>query len=431
MIWSALQASLWFGRFIVQSELNRRAQVPTAWPTCPKCSKKLQSKGFQGRQLKTMIGTVRWKRRVGRCPQGCQGSQRVPLDEALGLSAYQATDEGLLRLGCLLSVVMPYGLASWLLGQWSGVRLSASSLWNAVQYYGAHALSNLELELAAFEQGKLPEPEALCDELQRLTLAICADGVMVPFRPHNKTPKGTTQYREVKVGLLARFKQRLTKTNQQVTQLCHKRVVAVLGDLDAFMPRITWEAHRQSMTTAVQVLWLSDGAKGFWRVYRECFATFAIGILDFYHATGHLWRATVAIFDGRTTEAHNWFVHWRHLLRHGQHRQVLTDLTRLVNIDVFEEQELDILTQVHGYFHRHHEHIRYAHFKDRGYPLGSGMIESTCKWLIQQRFKGVGMRWSEDGFNHLLHLRMAWVNQRFDCLFPHVDWVDHLPSPNL
>ncbi len=45
------------------------------------------------------------------------------------------------------------------------------------------------------------------------------------------------------------------------------------------------------------------------------------------------------------------------------------------------------------------------------------MVESTCKWLIQQRFKGVGMRWSEDGFNHLLHLRLAWVNLRFDVLF--------------
>ncbi|MDQ3959865.1 MAG: hypothetical protein M3255_06195, partial [Pseudomonadota bacterium] len=37
---------------------------------------------------------------------------------------------------------------------------------------------------------------------------------------------------------------------------------------------------------------------------------------------------------------------------------------------------------------------------------------------IQQRFKGVGMRWSEAGFNHLLHLRLAWVNQRFDSFFP-------------
>lgn len=28
------------------------------------------------------------------------------------------------------------------------------------------------------------------------------------------------------------------------------------------------------------------------------------------------------------------------------------------------------------------------------------------------------MRWSEEGFNHLLHLRLTWVNGRFDGLFP-------------
>jgi hypothetical protein len=45
------------------------------------------------------------------------------------------------------------------------------------------------------------------------------------------------------------------------------------------------------------------------------------------------------------------------------------------------------------------------------------MVESACKWLIQQRFKGVGMRWSADGFNHLVPLRLAWVNGRFEALF--------------
>jgi len=52
------------------------------------------------------------------------------------------------------------------------------------------------------------------------------------------------------------------------------------------------------------------------------------------------------------------------------------------------------------------------------FEANSSLVESACKWLIQQRFKGVGMRWSEDGFNHLLHLRLAWVNGRFDSFFP-------------
>ncbi|MBD2429569.1 ISKra4 family transposase, partial [Phormidium sp. FACHB-1136] len=49
---------------------------------------------------------------MGRCPRGCPESQRVPLDEALGIAPYQQSSEELMRLGCLLSVMMPYAQAS-------------------------------------------------------------------------------------------------------------------------------------------------------------------------------------------------------------------------------------------------------------------------------------------------------------------------------
>ena len=83
----------------------------------------------------------------------------------------------------------------------------------------------------------------------------------------------------------------------------------------------------------------------------------------------------------------------------------------------------DTILQVHTYLATHRHHLAYACYEELGIPRGSGMVESACKWLIQQRFKGVGMRWSEEGFNHLLHLRLAWVNGGFDQLFlePHLD----------
>ena len=65
--------------------------------------------------------------------------------------------------------------------------------------------------------------------------------------------------------------------------------------------------------------------------------------------------------------------------------------------------------------------------KALGLPLGSGMVESACTWLMQQRFKGVGMRWSEDGFNPLLPLRLAWVNGSFEVLFQ----IQAQASPNM
>jgi hypothetical protein len=77
----------------------------------------------------------------------------------------------------------------------------------------------------------------------------------------------------------------------------------------------------------------------------------------------------------------------------------------------------DTLPTVSASLDRHREHIDDATYKDLGFPIGSGRVESACQWLIQQRFKGVGMRWSETGFNHLLHLRLAWGNGRIEALF--------------
>ena len=96
---------------------------------------------------------------------------------------------------------------------------------------------------------------------------------------------------------------------------------------------------------------------------------------------------------------------------------VLADLADALDVEGLPPTARDTVRTVSAYLQRHREHIDYATYKELGLPLGSGMVESACKWLIQQRFQGVGMRWSEDGFNHLLHLRLAWVNGRFDDLF--------------
>jgi hypothetical protein len=320
-------------------------------------------------------------------------------------------------MGCLLSLFVPYELAAWLLGQFSGLQVSASSLWNWVERQGKAAEAELAQQLVQQQQGQFSEPEPLSESVSALALAIAADGVMVPMRSQPKSPKGKIVWREVKVAILARLGQRFTRSGKVIPKLLQRRLVAVLGNLESFIPVLQLEAHRQSFESAPQVIWLSDGGRGFWRVYRQCFAHCAIAILDFYHAAGHLWRAATALFDTQTEQL-NWFKRWRHALRHGQHPTVLAMLTSLVNTDLFKGKTLTTLLQVQAYFQRHHAHIRYQHFDNQHLPLGSGMVESACKWLIQQRFKGVGMRWSEDGFNHLLILRLAWVNQRFDNLFP-------------
>ena len=85
----------------------------------------------------------------------------MPLDEALGITPYQSSSEELIRLGCLLSIVMPYELSSWMLHQCTGITVSASTLWNWVERYGTKAKSRLDEQLEQYLQGESMPTESL------------------------------------------------------------------------------------------------------------------------------------------------------------------------------------------------------------------------------------------------------------------------------
>jgi hypothetical protein len=402
---------------IVEYVLAERACRATVWPRCPACGVLLQSKGFVKRQVTSLFGPIRWQRRVGRCPRGCDIGQVAPFDAEIGVQPHQRTSGELQSLGCALAVFVPFATAARLLGWYWGGVVSPRAVWCWVQAAGHQAMAQLQEDLAAVARGAEPTPEPLTAEQAALPLALGADGVMVPFRPDAGAPRGKIRWREVKVGVLARLGQHRTRTGQRVTRLQHRRLVAVLGDIEMLKPRLWLEALRQDILRTPQVVWLSDGGRGLWRLFEEQFSASATGILDFYHAAQNLWKSAAAWLDGRTTKAHRWFAWARHRLRHGNPDGVLADLAEALDVEGLPDTARHTLTTVSAYLDRHRAHIDYARYKEQGLPLGSGMVESACKWLIQQRFKGVGMRWSETGFNHLLHLRLAWVNGCIEALF--------------
>jgi hypothetical protein len=417
LVLAAWQVGRLLAVHLIEAVLAARALQPSAWPSCPRCGAAVRSKGFATRQVRSLCGPIQWRRRVGRCSQGCAIAQVAPLDDALGVPPYQRTSGELQALGCALAVFVPFATAARLLGWYSGGMVSPRAVWCWVQAAGHQAMEHLHADLATVAQGHEPPPEPLAAERVALPLALGADGVMVPFRPEGGRPQGKIRWREIKVGVLARLGPHRTRTGSIVTRLHQRRLVAVLGDIEMLTPRLWLEALRQGIRGAPQVVWLSDGGRGLWRLFEEQFAGYATGVLDFYHAAQNLWKSAAAWLDGRTTQARRWFGWARHRLRHGQPDGVLADLAEALEVEGLPDTARDTLATVYAYLARHRDHIDYQVYKELGLPLGSGMVESACKWLIQQRFKGVGMRWSEDGFNHLLHLRLAWVNGRFEALF--------------
>jgi hypothetical protein len=279
--------------------------------------------------------------------------------------------------------------------------------------------------LAALADGTVIPEEALSDELAKMPMMVGADGVMVPFRPKAGSPAGKTVWREVKVAIIARLMQRTTRTNKTVTVLKQRRLVAFLGSIKQFMPFLKLELQKQDWLHAVRVVWVSDGGTGYWGVFKKVLQPFfkVTGILDFYHAAQNLYKAAQVWLDGRTVACRTWFESRRHRLRHGEEAKVLTELEELLQSKQLSESARGAIQNIYHYLQQHENHIHYQQFKEDGLPIGSGVVESACKWLIQQRFKGVGMRWSEDGFNRLLYVRVSWVNQRFNAAFPLPDFA--------
>jgi hypothetical protein len=158
----------------------------------------------------------------------------------------------------------------------------------------------------------------------------------------------------------------------------------------------------------------------------------AIGILDCYYAAQHLWQAAEVYHDGNPVRTPKmWFERLRPQLRHGYIHRLLKELHWLCSSkSSTSEATRKALAKVYNYLHDHVEHLQYHQFKQQGLPIGSGMVESACKWLITQRFRGTGMPWSEAGFNPLLRLRLAWVNHRFDALFSEQSLTLSLYSPD-
>src|SRR5439155_21105262 len=112
---------------------------------------------------------------------------------------------------------------------------------------GQRAMERLQAHVHAVATGDVPPEEPRAAELVSAPLGMGADGVRVPFLPQGGQPTGKTRWRESKVGVLARLRPHRTRTGTVVTRLHQRRVVAVVGDIEALQARLWLEALRQGI----------------------------------------------------------------------------------------------------------------------------------------------------------------------------------------
>jgi hypothetical protein len=58
----------------------------------------------------------------------------------------------------------------------------------------------------------------------------------------------------------------------------------------------------------------------------------------------------------------------------------------------------------------------YAAFREQGFFIGSGTVESACKQIVSMRMKRSGAQWSKTGASATAKARAAWLSNQWDDL---------------
>jgi hypothetical protein len=138
----------------------------------------------------------------------------------------------------------------------------------------------------------------------------------------------------------------------------------------------------------------------------------AIRILDFRHATDYLVAAGKAAFGQDSEQFRPWLARMTHQLKHKAPQHTLADLALLATQAQTEEQEA-IIDQARHYLQKRAKRLDYPYFLARGFPIGSGSVESSHKLVVHSRLKQAGMRWAQQHVDPMLALRNLVCNGRW------------------
>lgn len=271
-----------------------------------------------------------------------------------------------------------------------------------------------EADREDFEQ-LVREDEHVPDEA--VAMAVSLDGVMVPMndeaapesrqddrRGRRGQRPGT--YREASCASISFYDSegerlrtirlaRMPETKKRTLKAATKEEV---GRLLAERPDLT-------------VVKIADGALDNWE-FLSSEIPVGLEVIDFYHAAEHLRTALECAYGEGSAVARQQYEKLRLKLRDDPSgvEKIIRSLRHLRDQHPRKRKLQTELT----YFRRNSQRMNYAALLELNLPIGSGVVEASCKTLVTQRLKRSGMRWSEGGGQAILTLRSLIQSDRFE-----------------
>ena len=315
-----------------------------------------------------------------------------PLDEQLGLlpgSLSPRLSEALVRLS---TWIPSFDHAARELAYFTGATVSKSTAVRRTQAAGAAALAvhQAEVDLLLREYPPAPAgPEAL---------VLSVDGAMVPL-VHGEW----TEVKTLAIGTPSSVKAADGTPTVQTSTLSY---FSRATDSETFAQVAVGEVQRRGVERAERVAAVSDGAEWI-QGFVDLHAPAAVRILDFPHAASYIATIGQTLEAGQRLLSEEAVGRLLHRLKHEGPSEVLAELRCLGQAHPGVVKPL-------AYLEKREAQLQYARFQAEGWPLGSGMVESANKLVVEARLKGAGMHWAPEHVDPMLALRNAVCNDRWE-----------------
>ena len=303
-----------------------------------------------------------------------------------------------------------------------GIKLDKKAVRRIAEQLGQQLLELRRRELLAWRGGWLPAG----NEFAGRRVAVQIDGGRVRLRENKQRkknqkrkkgsrPKFDTPWREPKVLIIFEF-------NEQGKMVKKERQPLIDGTLlgpDHLAELVAFHLHRLGVTQAESVVFISDGARWIWdrlawiekRAGLDRLKT--VHVLDFCHAAHHISLA-LSYLGYSTGVRRKRYVELRKLLHGSRYQEVVRKLTTRAHEQKLAEDH-EVWTEIR-YLERHGSegHLRYATFRRRGLPSGSGAIESTIRRVINLRLKSNAIYWLAENAEGMFALRALLLCDRWE-----------------
>jgi hypothetical protein len=356
------------------------------------CGRSARYVGRRCRQLVLLSGSLLIERSYYQCRACHKGL--APLDDALGVGRGQCTRRvaGLIgRLSCYL----PNRMVVEELEQLHGISLAVSTVQRYSGKIGQAIRRSWQGGQAQMQKRSLP---ASVEHPNRLH--VTADGVMIHVGGN---------WREAKLGAVYQT----TSSGQAVKA----RYYATLECSSVFGQRLRVLAHRSGSDHCCDIAGVADGAPWIWQEYGKHFPQ-SVQVLDYYHVVEHLWEAAHLRFGEGSAEAAQWMKQQKDDLLNDKVDQVIASVAEW---RPRKQEKRTVRRRLLGYLGEHRHRMFYKTFSEAGYHIGSGVVESGCKNVVQIRMKRAGMRWSEQGAEAMLHLCSWYASHERGTLEPYLN----------